>query len=1389
LTEPETQTAETPAKAARRRALTAQGWIIVVSVAAVVLVAMMLSLVRYGAVTPQGRMFVEARANGLKLGRIGRLRIEGIGGDLWSDFTVRRLTIVDERGAWLDARDVHVKWRYTELFVRRFHADSIAARHVMVVRRPTLSPKGPPSKAAPVSVDIDAFALRLEMLPEFSVRRGLYDVTGDYDMQRLGGQKGRISAQSLLAGSDHLRTSFDVGRDKTLKLVADVREANGGALAGMLGLAVDRPFMLAATADGEMSRGRFTVDSQLGSEKPLVAQGSWTPEGGAAQGRLALDASRFTRILVRMAGPTAEFQVSGRRVNPEFHALDLRVNSQNITVAARGRGNLGERRTAPEGLATQVAVANLERVVSIPAMGPARWNGVTRLDGADWSLEGQGAVERFSLIGYTLARLNGPVAVGMRRGELTIEASAAGRGGAGKGWLPILLGPSPKASATISRLKDGRFLWRRLDLAGAGIKAQGDGGRSLFGALTFKGDATVTDLSPVHAGAKGRLAGRWSASQASGGKPWLITVDARGTDVAAGFGEVDRLLGPNPTLKGRLAFIDNRFDIADARLDGGAAGARAAGTMGTNGDLKLKLDWTADGPFRVGPLEIAGKAKGDGALGGSLSAPRLDLAADFDQIDAPRLTLTQAHLLLSFLKGPNGTDGEFALNAASAYGPARAKSAFRFAPGGLELTGLDADAGGAQVKGEVSLRQGRPATADLALNIGPGAFVAQGRLSGRARVIEAAGGPRAILDLQARDVPLGGGAMLSNADVDADGPLARLPFRISADGLARPGLWKLAGSGVLSEAGAGYAVDLDAQGSMGSARVSTAETAQIRWGDGTTRARLRLAVGSGRADIDLNLAGATADLEARLSDVALGALNQDLEGMVTGRVSLQGRDEVLTGDLVAELKGARERGAAGQSLDGKITAALNDQTLVIRANAANAQGLTAEADFTLPAEAGAKPFHLAIDRTRQARGRFAASGEVKPIWDLLLGGDRSLSGKADIEASLSGTLADPRLVGRASLSGGRYEEGTVGLILSDVTLRATLADNAIEVAQASGEDGLGGTVRGSGRMSLRREDASNFRLDFNNFRLIDNEIGSASASGQATVNRAADGKVQLTGALTIDRADIAPETPTPSGVTVMDVVERNRPRTLAQATRLPPRRGPGMALDVTLKAPRRVFLKGRGLDIELSLDAHVTGTTNRPEVGGVARVVRGDYDFAGKRFEFDDHSVVYLASDPERIRLELTATREDPTLNATIHIVGTAARPEITLSSSPALPNDEVLSQVLFGASASQLSPVEAAQLASALSSLAGGGGFDVVGGLRNLARLDRLAFADDAAGGVTVAGGKYVTDDVYLEIIGGGRDGPAAQVEWRVRRNLSLVSRLGSQGDGKLSVRWRRDY
>jgi translocation and assembly module TamB len=124
----------------------------------------------------------------------------------------------------------------------------------------------------------------------------------------------------------------------------------------------------------------------------------------------------------------------------------------------------------------------------------------------------------------------------------------------------------------------------------------------------------------------------------------------------------------------------------------------------------------------------------------------------------------------------------------------------------------------------------------------------------------------------------------------------------------------------------------------------------------------------------------------------------------------------------------------------------------------------------------------------------------------------------------------------------------------------------------------------------------------------------------------------------------------------------------------------------------------------MSMDARVTGTTAKPVLSGEARVVRGDYDFAGKRFEFDNRGTVRLSSDLNQVRLDLTASWSEPSLTAMIRIQGTAAKPQIVLSSVTVLPNDEVLAQVLFGSSAAQLSPLQAAQLASALSALASGG-------------------------------------------------------------------------------------
>jgi translocation and assembly module TamB len=363
--------------------------------------------------------------------------------------------------------------------------------------------------------------------------------------------------------------------------------------------------------------------------------------------------------------------------------------------------------------------------------------------------------------------------------------------------------------------------------------------------------------------------------------------------------------------------------------------------------------------------------------------------------------------------------------------------------------------------------------------------------------------------------------------------------------------------------------------------------------------------------------------------------------------------------------------------------------------------------------------------------------------------------------------------------------------LRDLQAYAVFDRNAAIVSGFSANDGRRdepGTVTGEGRIEFRSGGASSFTLALKGFEVIDNDQATARATGPVTLERAANGQLRVNGDLVVNRAEIAPNPPTPSGVVRMDVVEINRPVREADIDQpRPTTRGPGVLLDIKLKARRNVVLQGRGLDVEFSLNAEVKGTSNAPLLTGDAHEVRGTYEFAGKRFTFDERGYVTLSTRPEDIRLDLRALREDPALTAVIRITGTAAKPVLSLTSSPVLPQDEILAQILFGRSASQLSGVEAAQLASSVASLAGGGGLDVIGNIRQLAGLDRLAFGSDQYG-MTVAGGKYINDNVYFEIIGGGRESQAVQVEWRVRRNLSIVSRISGQGDAKLSVRWRRE-
>ena len=93
---------------------------------------------------------------------------------------------------------------------------------------------------------------------------------------------------------------------------------------------------------------------------------------------------------------------------------------------------------------------------------------------------------------------------------------------------------------------------------------------------------------------------------------------------------------------------------------------------------------------------------------------------------------------------------------------------------------------------------------------------------------------------------------------------------------------------------------------------------------------------------------------------------------------------------------------------------------------------------------------------------------------------------------------------------------------------------------------------------------------------------------------------------------------------------------------------------------------------------------------------------------------------------------------ATLSIDGTARNPKITLSSVPALPQDEVLAHLLFGSGVGKLGALEVAEIAAGLATLTGaGGGFgDPLDKVRQGLGLDRLSIRNGAKGSPALEAG-----------------------------------------------------
>ena len=428
--------------------------------------------------------------------------------------------------------------------------------------------------------------------------------------------------------------------------------------------------------------------------------------------------------------------------------------------------------------------------------------------------------------------------------------------------------------------------------------------------------------------------------------------------------------------------------------------------------------------------------------------------------------------------------------------------------------------------------------------------------------------------------------------------------------------------------------------------------------------------------------------------------------------------------------------------------------------------------------------------------RLAFDGAAETLWRLAAIEAFDLTGPVTIAARATGTLGDPRISGTLASDNLTLESAVTGTRIETVTARGRFAGSRLELSRFAGNTRGGGTITGSGTVDLAGISATrgpqlDLRAAAKNARLLDATGLEATITGPLRIVSNGQGGT-IAGRVTINRARWA------LGVAAEDVAlpqiatreingEGGGGRTQVSA------RDNAWRYLVNASAPNRVAVDGMGLESEWGIDIALRGTVNDPRIGGSARLVRGDYTFAGTRFELTRGRILFDENEPIDPRLDILAETSRSGTNVDIAITGNAQSPAIAFSSEPALPEEEILSRLLFGGSVTSLSATDAVQLAAALAALQGGGaGLDPIGELRRSIGLDQLRIisADPLIGRETgVALGKNITRSLYVEVLTDGRGYSATQVEYRITSWLALLGTVSTIGRDSVLVEVSRDY
>ena len=572
---------------------------------------------------------------------------------------------------------------------------------------------------------------------------------------------------------------------------------------------------------------------------------------------------------------------------------------------------------------------------------------------------------------------------------------------------------------------------------------------------------------------------------------------------------------------------------------------------------------------------------------------------------------------------------------------------------------------------------------------------------------------------------------------------------------------------------------------------------------------------TGRADVAFDVSDQDFDIDATLDgrDIATGIAEVDrLIGTDLTLIAQANRTDGVLAVEAFDLNAGEITldATAAQTEDGTeitLTGALSDLGLVVPdfAGPIRLETTALQSDGTWTVEGGADgPGGSRIDIAGQAL-RPDGTVDLQVSGGLPLGlanrilAPRSITGDLTFDVAVQGEPGLEAVGGTITVAGARVSDPATRLALEDIGATVALS-GASATLDVGGTLSTGGRITVQGPIGLSGDLPANLDIALNGLTLRDPTLYKVALDGAIGVDGPLAGGASIVGQIDIGPSEIK----IPGGVggagAVPDVIHVAEP----SVSRLTRERaglikdeaadagagggggGAAYPLDIRINAPQQIFVRGRGLDVEMGGVIEIGGTTANVVPSGDLSLIRGRLSLLSQRLEFEEATISLQGSLVPDLRM--VASSDNGDIVAKIVIEGPVTDPEIGLTSEPELPEDEVLAQLFFSKPVSDLTPLELAQLAAAINELSGGSG-GIFGALRDGLGVDDLDVATDADGTTNVKAGKYISERVYTDVTFGSDGTSEIELNYEITKDFKAQGSFDNSGNSAIGFSFERDY